>query len=314
MGSHAGHGRAWVPGFSAMIVAAAVCGCTLGSGAPPSVTYTTPADGTASFPLSGKITAAFSRSMDSSSVTAATFLVYQGATAVAGTVACSGNTATFQPSSPLPFGATFTATITTGAKDTSGNSLPANHVWTFSTALTLVKGVPEYTSTFIPSAFKRYGGPVSLTNGGNTLSQAVNPDGSITLAITATPGYEDNGFYFTVGQLASFNSLTVTVSTGSVGVSANLWLDANNDGEYFAWTPAGVYSGPGGDQYFTSSSALVGTTLAVDSTTTFGGYTLAQLKAGNLAGVNGGTVAAIWIGIAISTGSETATITGIQRQ
>lgn len=311
---HARHWHAWGLVFSAIIVAACVCGCALGNGAPPSVTYTTPANGTASFPISGQITAVFNKPMDGSSITTATFLLYQGATAIAGTVACSGNTATFQPSSTLPFGEVFTATITTGAKDASGNSLPANYVWTFGTTLTLVKAVLQYTTTFIPNTFTRYGGPVSLTNGANTLSQTVNPDGSITLAITAAPGYEDDGFYFTVGQLASFNSLTVTVSAGSAGVSANLWLDAHNSGEFFAWTPAGVYTGLGGDQYFTSSSALVGTTLTIDSTTTFGGYTLAQLRAGSVAGVNGSTMAAIWIGIAVNSGSQSATITGIQTQ
>jgi len=288
--------------------------CALGGGAPPAVLYTTPADRTATFPLSGTVIAVFNRSMDSTTITPATFLLYQGTTAIAGTVACSGNTATFQPSSPLPFGATFTATITTGAKDTSGNSLPASYVWSFTTQLTFAREVLEYTTTFIPSTFTRYGGPMSFANGGNTLSQTVNSDGSITLAITGAPGYEDNGFYFTVGQLASLNSLTVTVSTGSTGVSANLWLDSNNDGEYFAWSPAGVYTGAAGDQYFTSSSALAGTTLTIDSTTTFGGYTLAQLKAGSLAGVSGSTVAAIWVGIAVGSGSLTATITGIQHQ
>lgn len=298
----------------ALVVAAFSSGCAIGSGAPPSVSYTTPADGTANIPVSGKITAVFTRTMDTASLTSASFLVYQGTTPIPGTVTASGNTATFVPTTSLPFNAVLTATITTAAKDVSGNSLAADHVWGFTTQLTFASVVLHYTTTFVPSAFTRYGGPVTFTNGGNTLSQTVNPDGSITLTITGAPGYEDNGVYFTVGTLASFNSATVTVSPGSGSISANLWLDADNNGDFFTWN-GNVYSGLGGDQYLGASAAMSGTTLTIDSTTTFGGYTLAQLRAGNLAGVNGNTIAAVWVGFSVGLGgSETTTITGIQQQ
>jgi len=114
--------------FAAILAAAGICGCALGREALPVVLYTTPANGTATYPLSGKITAVFSKSMDGASITTATFLLSQGTNAIAGTVAFSGNNATFQPSSPLPFSAVLTATIITGAKDLSGNSLPTNYV------------------------------------------------------------------------------------------------------------------------------------------------------------------------------------------
>ena len=303
------HAR-WLP-LIALVVAAFSVGCAIGSGAPPSVSYTTPADGTASFPA-GNITAVFNRAMDSTSITSTSFLVYQGTTPIPGTVTASGNTATFVPTTSLPFGALFTATITTAARDLSGSSLAQNHVWTFTTEMTFAKVVLQYTTTFIPSAFSRYGGPVTFTNGGNTLSQTVNSDGSITLTITAAPGDEDNGFYFTIGRLSSFNSLTVTAAAGSGPFSANLWLDSNNDGDFFAWS-GNVISGLGGDHSL-NGPASVGTTLTLGSATMFSGYTVPQLIGGSLAGVNGTTNAAIWIGTAVNSGSLTATITGIQLQ
>src|SRR6202043_1902435 len=42
--------------------------------------------------------------------------------------------ATFTPSAALALNTTYTATITTGAQDLTGNPLAANYVWSFSTA------------------------------------------------------------------------------------------------------------------------------------------------------------------------------------
>ena len=46
-----------------------------------------------------------------------------------------GNTATFTPSSALATSTLYTATITTGVADLSGNALASNYVWTFTTGL-----------------------------------------------------------------------------------------------------------------------------------------------------------------------------------
>lgn len=75
----------------------------------------------------------FSEAMNPTTINASTFLLKQGTTAVPGVVTYSGNTATFTPNAPLASGTTYTATVTTGAKATSGNSLAANIVWSFTT-------------------------------------------------------------------------------------------------------------------------------------------------------------------------------------
>jgi hypothetical protein len=102
----------------------------------PTVLSTNPTNGATGVAI---ITASFSEAMDASVITTATFtLTGPAATPVAGTVAYNSATeiARFTPTSALAASTTYTATITTGAKDSAGNALAANHVWTFTTAAT----------------------------------------------------------------------------------------------------------------------------------------------------------------------------------
>jgi hypothetical protein len=57
----------------------------------------------------------------------------QGTTSVAGAIAYAGTTATFTPTNNLATSTTYTATVTTGAKDVAGSALAANKVWSFTT-------------------------------------------------------------------------------------------------------------------------------------------------------------------------------------
>ena len=89
--------------------------------------------------LSAAANATFSKAMDPSTITTATFAVTgPGTTPVAGKVSYDVPTriATFTPASALADSTTFTATITTGAKDLAGNALASNFVWSFTTGST----------------------------------------------------------------------------------------------------------------------------------------------------------------------------------
>ena len=109
---------------------------TVPAAAPPSVVATNPVANAASVPFNQQITAVFNQAMNPATLNATTFTVNSSlGTAVAGTVAyvAGSNATTFTPSTGLLPNTTYVATITTGAKDTTGTGLAANYVWTFRT-------------------------------------------------------------------------------------------------------------------------------------------------------------------------------------
>ena len=95
----------------------------------PTVSSTSPANNATNVSVSGAITVTFSEEMDSSTITTSTFTVNNAS----GSVTYSNKVATFTPSTSLNFSNTYTATITTGVKDTADNAMAANHTWTFTT-------------------------------------------------------------------------------------------------------------------------------------------------------------------------------------
>jgi hypothetical protein len=104
---------------------------------PPTVTAVTPPNGsTLVCPNTAIITATFSKPMNPGTINGTTFKVTSGSTPVAGAVTyvAATNVATFTPTAALASNSSFTATITTGAADTFGNTLAANFVWTFTTS------------------------------------------------------------------------------------------------------------------------------------------------------------------------------------
>jgi subtilisin family serine protease/subtilisin-like proprotein convertase family protein len=68
--------------------------------------------------------------MDAATISTANFTLDNGVT---GTVTYSGTTATFTPSSNLAYSTTYTATITTAAKDAAGNAMASDYAWSFTT-------------------------------------------------------------------------------------------------------------------------------------------------------------------------------------
>ena len=85
--------------------------------------------------------------MDPSTLTTATFLLNKGGSLVAGTVAHTATTATFVPSANLAANSVYTVSITTGAKDLSGNPLAADDTWQFTTGNALDTTPPAVVST-----------------------------------------------------------------------------------------------------------------------------------------------------------------------
>ncbi len=86
--------------------------------------------------LNKVISATFSEAMNPSTITTS-FRLMAGTMLVPGRVNYAGTTATYTPASNLLSGTTYTATITTGAKNPAGTPIANDYVWSFTTAATL---------------------------------------------------------------------------------------------------------------------------------------------------------------------------------
>lgn len=106
----------------------------------PEVSTSGPANAATGVPRNPTLTASFTEAMTPSTINATTFVLMNGATSVPGTVSYAGTVATFIPTSALAANTTYTATISTGAKDAAGNPLTTAKVWTFTTVATSLTG------------------------------------------------------------------------------------------------------------------------------------------------------------------------------
>jgi uncharacterized protein (TIGR03437 family) len=152
---------------------------------PPTVSSTVPASTATNVPVGNALAATFSETLNPLTVSTTTFLLKQGGTAVAGTVNYSGITATFTPSANLAPNLPYTATITTGVQDLSGNSMAANYVWTFTTGAVSNVTPPVVISTAPASGAS--GIPIT-TNLAATFSEAINPLTVNTATFTLSQG------------------------------------------------------------------------------------------------------------------------------
>lgn len=186
---------------------------------PPTVVSTDPAPAAIGVAFNKKISATFSKVMDSLSTTNS-FKLYNttnGGTAVSGTVTYSGATAVFTPTVNLLQNTTYTGTITTTAKDRSGNFLVSNYVWSFTTlaiiAPTVVSTDPSNTATgvlltkIVSATFSKAMDSLSATT-------------SFTLANTSLGGASVSGSVTYSGLTAVFtptaNLLPNTTYTGTI--------------------------------------------------------------------------------------------------
>jgi O-glycosyl hydrolase len=101
----------------------------------PTVVNNIPGDNATNVSINQALTATFSQQMNSSTLNASTFTLSSSGGSVTGVIAYSSVTAsaTFTPSAALSYGTTYTATITTGAQNSSGTGLAANYNWSFTT-------------------------------------------------------------------------------------------------------------------------------------------------------------------------------------
>ena len=160
----------------------------------PTVVLLNPADLAPEVLVNRAFHATFSKAMDPLTINTASFRV----AGVAGTVTydVANSIATFTPSGDLAASTTYTLMITTGARDTAGNSLAANKVWSITTAAISV--VPPMVDLGSASTFGIFSGISGMTNTG-TLTTINGDIGSPATVTSTVTGFHDTvGYIYTV--------------------------------------------------------------------------------------------------------------------
>lgn len=116
-----------------LIVSFSACRKDDKTGLNPTMTTTDPLNNGTGVSRNKAVDFTFSEAMNPLTINSLTFTLKQGSTAINGTVTYSGTTATFTPTNTLLAGTSYTATMTTGAKNIAGNSLATNAIWNFTT-------------------------------------------------------------------------------------------------------------------------------------------------------------------------------------
>jgi hypothetical protein len=206
----------------------------------PIVTATVPANGATDVAISAKIALAFSEAMDPLTISSTTFTLKQGTTNVAGTVSYAGVTATFTPASALAPLTTYTALMTTGARDLAGNAPAIDFIWSFTTGANLDTTRPTVSATVpadaaaavpinqtINATFSEPMDPLTI----NTASfRLIGPGGTL---VTGTVTYAVSSRIATlnpVGNLAPNAVYIATITVGTRDLAGNA-LAAN-----FVWS------------------------------------------------------------------------------
>ncbi|RRO13919.1 InlB B-repeat-containing protein, partial [Mesohalobacter salilacus] len=167
----------------------------------PLVLSTIPADDAVNVPLDQIISVTFNEDLRPETVNTETFKI-NGDNTLEGSVSYSEKTGFFTPTVDLlPF-TIYTGTVTTGVKDTLGNALQENHIWSFTT-------IPEVTLTVAPEAT-------------GTVSGAGVFDNGSTVSIVATPNAGFEFINWTVdGVEVSTNANYQFEMSGNIALVAN---------------------------------------------------------------------------------------------
>jgi hypothetical protein len=242
----------------------------------PTILATIPASGATAVPINQKITATFSKAMDSATITASgTFTVAVagvGGAAVPGTVGYAGTTATFTPTANLTANTQYTATITNAAKDLSGNALLAGaapNPWSFTTGAGTDTTAPTITLTSPTNAATNV-----LLNAvvSATFSKAMDPvtitaPGTFTLAVSGVGGaaVAGNVTYDSVSHIATFTpAANLTATTQYTATITNAAKDPAGNA-----LAAGATANP---WTFTTGASAGPTGPNLGTATTFGAF------------------------------------------
>ncbi len=201
---------------------------TVPDSTPPTVSVTTPANGDTNVAVNSAITATFSEVMDASTITTATFVVSVASSNIIGAISYNGTTAQFTPASDLSYSTTYTANITTGAKDTAGNAMATDYAWSFTTGR-----APDTTPPEVSATSPANGDTGVAVNGNITATFSEEMDANtITMAtfvvsdgtsdVTGAVSYNGTTAQFTpLSELSYSTSYTAKITTGVKDTAGN---------------------------------------------------------------------------------------------
>jgi ketosteroid isomerase-like protein len=224
----------------------------------PFVISTDPASAAINVPINQRIAATFNTPMDPSTISALgtfTVAVAGGGAAVTGTVSYAGSTAVFKPTSNLIPNTTYTATITTAAKDLTGDPMAANFTWNFATDLTANLVAPTITLTVPANAAPAV--PINQAISA-TFSTTMDPttitNATFTVAVAGVGGAPVNGTvaYDPASKIATFTPLAnLAVNTQYTATVSNLVTDLTGN-------PLSTTTGAAPDPWNFTTSGVVG--------------------------------------------------------
>jgi hypothetical protein len=194
----------------------------------PMVSGTNPVNKATNVAINTTLSTTFNVAMEPSSLTTANFSLKQGNTNVAGTTTYTGMTASFDPAENLLPNTLYTATVTSGARNTSGTGLASNFVWTFTTGalpdntlptVTLSSPANNATGVALNKAlvitFSEAMDKTSITSSTFTLKHG-------STIVAGTVSYSGMEATFTpTSALAANTSYTGTITTGAKDLSGN---------------------------------------------------------------------------------------------
>ncbi len=246
--------------------------------------------------------------MNPATITAETFTLMQGTTAVSGEVTYVGTMATFTPTINLAPNTTYTPTITTGVQDLAGNALASKLVWSFTTS-SVEQGVvlgaaASYAvlagATVVSTGPTVINGNLGLSSGSavegfppGTLNgtQHVSDLDAVQAKVDLTTAYNDaagrSGAPISVSGNLGGQTLTPGLYKSTDGLeisSGDLTLDAQGDpNAVFIFQMAVTLSTTSGRQVILSGGAKpanifwqVGTSATIGTTSVFKGNIMAD--------------------------------------
>lgn len=201
---------------------------------PPSISQTSPSNGSADIPVNFVTQVLFSEPMDPQSFNASTFTISDGVTNRAGSISIVGNLAQFYLDTPLDYSTAYTITIDASVTDLAGNALGQDLSFEFISR----DFQPTYCSSFAQNYSAVWISSVNIQN--------------FTSSSQGTPvaGYRDStSTSFDVSRTFNPVTLTAAYANSAVPMAWRVFIDSNQDGVFgvdeavFDGVGSGVISG-----------------------------------------------------------------------